>query len=184
MRMPIKPKTSRLDTKNTPSVTDPALAEIKHLFNADLGIHSLMSEYIVRPMSYSVFWQFWGDKDYRTFVLVPPQAVYGFVEVLGSGYNTTITVTSRELDDTQRGSATVHYIQGSEGTDDDTQVTDETTFVQYHLKKSTWVNSSEPLQFRSFTSWDPHPMAIKFQSTAPAYATVVAFCIHWIYRNV
>ena len=182
MRIPIKPKTSKLDTKDTPSLVDPTLGEIKHLFNADLGVHSLMSEYLVRPQSYSVFWPLWGAEEARAFILVPPQVVYGFVEVLGSGHNTTVSITARETDDTLRGSTSITFNQGSEGTDDDTQATDEITFVQNSLQKAFWVSSETKLQFRSLSSWDAHPMCIKFSTTAPAYANINGFCIHWMYN--
>jgi len=183
----------KLDTKSVPDLADLTLAEIKHLVKADMGVHALMSAYMMRPQYFGM--QI-GDNNAgassgytynHLLCLVPPMVSECYMQIFASASMTAedaaVVVQAYTMAGATVGSSSQFSMVGEPEFDGDASSWDtvEKAYVGY-LKNAQTYTSTGPVALRASPTWDPEPVHIRFEHTEGRCIFYGAL-VRYVYKN-
>jgi len=180
----------KLDTKSVPDLADLTLAEIRHLVKADMGVHALMSAYMMRPQYFGM--QI-GDNNAgassgytynHLLCLVPPMVSECYMQIFASASDATVIVQAYTMAGATVGSSSTFSMVGDIELAGDVSGWDtvEKGYVGY-LKNAQTYTSTGPVALRASPTWDPEPVHIRFEKTAGSCRLYGAL-VRYVYKNV
>ena len=181
---------SRLDTKTVPNLSDPTLAEIKHLVKADAATHSLMANYMVRP--HYIGMQVPNNQGLagathayaHIACLVPPKVSSCYLQVLATSSTGSVLVTAKTLAGSTVSTTTIDMTGDVEMTGG---VPFFETYEQWyvgHLKIAQVYSTPTELGLVASPTWDPAPVHLQFESTSPGIVAFFGCLVQFIYKAV
>lgn len=191
-RMPSIPlkDNPQLDTKSVPDLADLTLAEIRHLVKADMGVHALMSAYMMRPQYFGM--QI-GDNNAgassgytynHLLCLVPPMVSECYMQIFASASDATVIVQAYTMAGATVGSSSTFSMVGDIELAGDVSDWDtvEKGYVGY-LKNAQTYTSTGPVALRASPTWDPEPVHIRLEQTGGRCVFYGAL-VRYVYKNV
>ena len=162
-------------------MSDPALAEIIHLVNADSSVHSLMSSYMVRSqyIGMQLSTDYLEHEYNHIACLVPPKVSTCYLQILASGFEGSVIARAYNMAGSSAGASVSISVPGESEVQAEF---DQESFYLGRLAVAQTYSSTTPLVLRSSPTWDAEPIHIRFEEVG--YVQLFGCYVQFIYKTV